>query len=65
MRDRDDHDLPEQRASTTLPLSIMLLSMLTIAVYLIVGSAFVDNAGHEVAVYVPTASSSSQNNASE
>ncbi|MFQ6162814.1 hypothetical protein [Sinorhizobium meliloti] len=38
MGDRDDFALPEQRASTGLPLSIMLLSMLMIGLYLIVGT---------------------------
>lgn len=62
-RDRDDYGRPEQRASTGLPLSIMLLSMLTIAVYLIVADAFLHNESRDVAVYIPIASS--QNNASE
>ncbi|YCI06029.1 hypothetical protein M1D34_28685 (plasmid) [Ensifer sp. D2-11] len=65
MRDRDDYGLPEQGASTGLPLSIMLLSILTIAVYLIVGGTFLDNARRDVAVYVPTAAASGQNNVSE
>lgn len=63
MRDRDDYGCPEQRASTGLPLSIMLLSMLTIAVYLTVADAFLQNEGRDVAVYIPTASN--QYNASE
>ncbi|ASP90817.1 hypothetical protein [Sinorhizobium meliloti] len=63
MRDRDNYGRPEQRASTGLPLSIMLLSMLTIAVYLIVADAFLQNESRDVAVYIPTASG--QNNASE
>nr|WP_248447672.1 hypothetical protein [Sinorhizobium meliloti] len=53
MRERDDLVPPEQRASTGLPLSVMLLSMLTIILYLIVGSAFSNNGGGVVAVYVP------------
>ncbi|MDX0470278.1 hypothetical protein [Sinorhizobium meliloti] len=53
MRDRDDFGLPEQRASTGLPLSIMLLSVLTIAVYLTVAGAFLDDASREVAAYTP------------
>lgn len=65
MRDRDDYGLSEQRASTGLPLSIMLLSMLTVAVYLIVGEALLHSESRNVAVYVPTASFSSQNNTSE
>ncbi|MDX0408456.1 hypothetical protein [Sinorhizobium medicae] len=54
MRDRDDFGLPEQRASTGLPLSIMLLSMLTIGLYLVVGGALVQNESRSVAVYIPT-----------
>lgn len=46
--------LPEQRASTGLPLSIMLLSMLTIGLYLVVGGALVQNESRSVAVYIPT-----------
>ena len=48
MRDRDDFGLPEQRASTGLPLSIMLLSMLRIGLYLVVGGALVQNERAEV-----------------
>ncbi|MDX0430786.1 hypothetical protein GOC91_15690 [Sinorhizobium medicae] len=54
MRDRDDFGLPEQRVSTGLPLSIMLLSMLTIGLYLVVGGALVQNESRSVAVYIPT-----------
>ncbi|WP_028054259.1 hypothetical protein [Sinorhizobium medicae] len=64
MRDRDDFGLPEQKASTGLPLSIMLLSVLTIAAYLLIGGALLDQESRGVAVYVPT-SYSSQSNASE
>ncbi|MDX0438883.1 hypothetical protein GOL41_17205 [Sinorhizobium medicae] len=53
MRDKDDFGLPEQRASTGLPLSVMLVSMLTIVVYLLVGGAFSNNGSGVVAVYVP------------
>jgi hypothetical protein len=53
MRETDDFVPPEQRASTGLPLSVMLLSMLTIVVYLIVGSAFSNDGSGIVAVYVP------------
>lgn len=51
MRDRDDFGLPEQRATTGLPLSIMLLSVLTIAVYVTVAGAFLDDASRELATY--------------
>ncbi|RVH23313.1 hypothetical protein [Sinorhizobium meliloti] len=55
MRDRDDFALPEQRASTGLPVGIMLLSMLTIGLYLIVGSALVEKErSRSGAVYLPT-----------
>ncbi|MGN7754283.1 hypothetical protein ACTJKL_23740 [Sinorhizobium sp. 22678] len=55
MGDRDDFALPEQRASTGLPLSIMLLSMLMIGLYLIVGHALVENeSSRSSAVYAPT-----------
>lgn len=64
MRDSYDYEPPEQRASTGLPLSIMLLSVLTIAVYLLIGGAFLNRESRGVAVYVPT-SYSSQSNASE
>ncbi|WRQ71365.1 hypothetical protein SO078_29550 (plasmid) [Sinorhizobium meliloti] len=55
MRDRDDHYLPEQRASNGLPVGIMLISMLTIAVYLIVGGAFIDKRKRDAEMYVPRA----------
>lgn len=53
MRDKDDFGPPEQRASTGLPLSVILLSMLAIVVYLTVGGAFSNNGSGLVAVYVP------------
>ncbi|RVP95280.1 hypothetical protein [Sinorhizobium meliloti] len=53
MRERDDFVPPEQRASTGLPLSVMLLSMLTIILYLIVGGVISNNGSGVVAVYVP------------
>lgn len=53
MRDKHDFGQPEQRASTGLPLSVMLLSVLTIVVYLIVGGAFSNHGSGIVAVYVP------------
>lgn len=55
MRDSDDFGLPEQRASTGLPLSIMLFSLLTIGLYLIVGSALVESESRSVVVHVPSA----------
>ncbi|EHK77925.1 hypothetical protein SM0020_10725 [Sinorhizobium meliloti CCNWSX0020] len=36
-----------------MPLSVMLLSTLTIVVYLIVGGVFLDNGSGVVAVYAP------------
>ncbi|GEM_PF-954712 len=51
MRDRDDFGLPEQRASTGVPLSIVLLSVLTIAAYLMIGDAFSNQESRDVAVY--------------
>ncbi|ASP74415.1 hypothetical protein CDO28_23805 (plasmid) [Sinorhizobium meliloti] len=55
MHHRNDFGPPEQRASTGLPLSIMLLSMLTIGLYLVVGGAIVENESRSIAVYVPPA----------
>jgi hypothetical protein len=55
MHDSDDHGLPEQRASIALPVGIMLISMLTIAIYLIVGGAFIDKGKRDVAMYLPRA----------
>jgi hypothetical protein len=54
MRYRYDYGLPERRASTGLPLSIMLLTILAIAVYLIIEGAFLHKEGRGVEVYVPT-----------
>ncbi|WP_050577748.1 hypothetical protein [Sinorhizobium meliloti] len=53
MRDKGDFAPPEQRASTGLPLSVMLLSTLTIVDYLIVGGVFLDNESGVVAVCGP------------
>lgn len=53
MRHKDDFGPPEQRASTGLPLSVILLPLLTLVVYLIVGGAFSNNGSGVVAVYVP------------
>lgn len=53
MRHKDDFGPPEQRASTGLPVSVILLPLLTLVVYLIVGGAFSNNGSGVVAVYVP------------
>lgn len=53
---RDHTDLPEQRASTGLPLSIMLSSVLMIATYLIVGNSLVANESRTVTMYASQAS---------
>lgn len=53
MPHKDDFGPPEQRASTGLPLSVILLPLLTLVVYLIVGGAFSNNGSGVVAVYVP------------
>uniref|UniRef100_UPI002FE2EACA hypothetical protein n=1 Tax=Sinorhizobium chiapasense TaxID=501572 RepID=UPI002FE2EACA len=45
---------PEQRASTGLPVGIMLLSALAITAYLAVGGAFSDGTD-QVVVYIPQA----------
>jgi hypothetical protein len=55
MRDRYGYEQPERRASTGLPISILLLSMLAITIYLLVGGAFSNNGRRDVAVYVPQA----------
>ncbi|RVI99713.1 hypothetical protein CN183_28310 [Sinorhizobium medicae] len=64
MRDRDDFGLPEQRASTGLPLSIVLLSVLTIAAYLMIGDPLSNRESRGVAVYTSNFHSN-QSNASE
>ncbi|WEX86141.1 hypothetical protein PZN02_002400 [Sinorhizobium garamanticum] len=53
------HDIygqPERRASTGLPLGIMLLSMFALTAYLLVGGALLDDKNQDVVVYVPQAS---------
>ncbi|MDK1376781.1 MULTISPECIES: hypothetical protein [unclassified Sinorhizobium] len=56
MHDRDNYGHPERRASTGLPLGIMLLSMLAITAYLVVGGALLDDKNQDIVVYVPQAS---------
>ncbi|MBP1888143.1 hypothetical protein [Sinorhizobium mexicanum] len=56
MHDRDNYGHPERRASTGLPLGIMLLSMLAIGAYLLVGGALLDDENQDVVVYVPRVS---------
>lgn len=53
MRDGHDYERAEQGASVGLPVSVMLLSLLTILVYLIVGSAFLDNPNRLATTYAP------------
>ncbi|ABR60222.1 hypothetical protein GOC91_28125 [Sinorhizobium medicae] len=53
MRDKHDFEWAEQRAATGLPVSVMLLSLLTIVVYLIVGSAFMESPNRVATAYAP------------
>lgn len=53
MYGRNNFRRPERKASVGFPVGIMLLSMLVIAMYLLVGSAFLDSRSPDVAVYVP------------
>lgn len=55
MYGRNNFRHPERKASVGFPVGIMVASMLVIAVYLLVGNAFLDSRSPDVAVYVPAA----------
>nr|WP_026186662.1 hypothetical protein [Ensifer sp. BR816] len=48
-------DMPEQRASTALPISLLLLSVGVILAYLAIGGAWSEN-NTEIVVYTPQTS---------
>ena len=56
MRNQDYRDMPEYKAATGFPITVILLSMFVIAGYLVAGGVLTENSHPQARVYVPLAS---------
>jgi hypothetical protein len=48
----DNHDRPEENASTAFPISLLLLSIVVILAYLAIGGAWSENE-NKIVIYTP------------